>query len=257
MVSVLRGNLGISTEYEVPVAPLVVVRGARTLLLGAVATSLAWLLALPLGIWMAARAGSGFDRACRVAVTATLAVPEAILALALMMLAARTGFAPGGMLSTRSAGTATWARVADVWRHLALPVVVLAIGLLPVVVRHVRASVVEVLGTPFIVAARARGVPPRRLLFRAALRAAAAPLVALLGLSIANLLSVSLLVEVITGWPGLGPLLVEATRSRDMPVVAAAVLSSCLLLAIGALVADVGVRLVDPRVRASSLRGRG
>jgi peptide/nickel transport system permease protein len=150
--------------------------------------------------------------------------------------------------------TATWASVADVCRHLALPAIVLAVGLLPILVRHVRASVLDVLNAPFIVAARARGVPRGRLLFRAALRAAAAPLVALLGLSVANLLSVSLLVEVITGWPGLGPLLVEATRSRDMPVVGAALLSSCTLLAIGALVADAGVRLADPRVRLSSVR---
>jgi peptide/nickel transport system permease protein len=158
------------------------------------------------------------------------------------------------MLSTRGTALAPWATAADVCRHLAVPAGVLAVGLLPVLVRHVRASVRAVLASTYITAARARGVPGRRLLFRSALRAAAAPLVALLGLSIANLLSVSLVVEIITGWPGLGPLLVEATRARDMPVVAAAVLCSCVLLVLGGLIADAGVQISDPRVRLSSLR---
>jgi peptide/nickel transport system permease protein len=170
-----------------------------------------------------------------------------------MLLAVRAGAAPaGGMLSARldSSSASSLQTLADLVRHLALPAVALAVGLTPVLAGHVRSSLADTLHAPFIVAATSRGVPGRRVLFRSALRAAAAPLMALFGLSVASLFSASLLVEVITGWPGLGPLLVEATRSRDVPVVIGVTLCSVLLLAAGNLVTDIGMRLADPRARA-------
>lgn len=246
-----RGSLGISTQYETEVVPLVLARTGPTLILGAAATSLAWLVALPLGVWMAAREGAWPDRACRTVVAVAFALPEPVVALGLLTLAARTGLVPGGgMRSTHlDAGSALGGGL-DLARHLLLPASMLALGLLPPLVRHVRSSVVNVLHAPFIVAARARGVPSVRLLFRSALRAAAAPLLSLLGLSAASLLSASLFVEVVTGWPGLGPLLVEATRARDLPVVAGVSACSIVLLTVGTTLADLAARLADPRTRA-------
>jgi peptide/nickel transport system permease protein len=106
-----------------------------------------------------------------------------------------------------------------------------------------------VLATPFIQAARGRGVPPRRLLFRDALKAAANPLISLLGLSIASLLSTSLVVEAVMSWPGLGPLLLEAIAARDLHLVIGAVMCSTLLLLAGNLIADGLLYLTDPRIR--------
>jgi peptide/nickel transport system permease protein len=106
------------------------------------------------------------------------------------------------------------------------------------------------LAAPFIQAARARGVPWRRLLFRDALRAAANPLLSLLGLSIAALLSASLVVEAIMSWPGLGPLLLEAIAARDLHLVIGAVMCSTLLLLAGNFLADALLYLADPRLRA-------
>jgi peptide/nickel transport system permease protein len=119
-----------------------------------------------------------------------------------------------------------------------------------VLVRHVRSSLIEVLTAPFVQAARARGVGWRRLLFRDALRAAANPLLSLLGLSIAALLSASLVVEAIMSWPGLGPLLLEAIAARDLHLVIGAVMCSTLLLLAGNFVADALLYLADPRIRA-------
>jgi peptide/nickel transport system permease protein len=251
MASVGRGGLGVSIAYDAPVTSLVLARAGRTLLLGVAATSLAWLIALPLGAWMAARPDSLPDRCGRTGVAVMLALPEPVLALGLMTLAAQTGILPaGGMRSARLEATASGAAVwADVARHLALPTIVLTLGLLPALVRHVRSSLSGVLQAPFVLAARARGVPPRRLLLRGALRVAAAPLISLGGLSMASLLSASLLVEVITGWPGLGPLLVEATRSRDVPLVAGVTVCSVVLLTAATTLADVALRVVDPRIR--------
>ena len=250
------GDLGTSVEYDVPVAPLVARRVGRTLLLGAVGTALAWLLAVPMGILMAARQHSIFDRAGRAVVVMLLAIPEPVLALSLVIVAVRTGLAPaGGMVPVRAVedGVSSWAQVLDVARHLALPAVALALGLAPTILRHVRSTMREALDSPFIIAARARGVPARRIVFRSALRPAAPPLIALLGLSVGHLLGASLLVEVLTGWPGLGPLLVEATRSRDMPVVVAVTLAAALLLAASNLAADLALSWFDPRQRDSAV----
>jgi peptide/nickel transport system permease protein len=255
--SAARGDFGVSVEYDVPVAPLVTARLGRTLLLGATGTALAWLVAAPVGILIAARQGSVLDRACRAAVVTLLAVPEPVLALALVIAAVRTGLAPaGGMVGVRAVGdgAASWEAAVDVARHLALPAVVLALGLAPTIVRHVRSAMAESLGSPFVIAARARGVPARRILFRSALRPAAPPLVSLLGLSVGHLFGASLLVEVVTGWPGLGPLLVEATKARDIPVVVAVTLASALLLGTSNLAADLALSWVDPRQRPAVAR---
>jgi peptide/nickel transport system permease protein len=142
-----------------------------------------------------------------------------------------------------------WEKTKDVIAHFLLPVTALTLVNLPVLVRHVRASVVEVLGAPFIQAARAIGVPERRLLFHHALRVAANPLISLLGLSVAALLSASLVVETIMSWPGLGPLLLEAVVARDLHLVVGAVTCSTVLLIAGNLLADGLLFLVDPRIR--------
>ncbi|HEY3381198.1 MAG TPA: ABC transporter permease [Vicinamibacterales bacterium] len=249
IASAARGDLGISLEYNTPVAPLVMVRAGRTLLLGLVAMAFAWLLAIPIGVAMAARAGSWFDRAIGSCLAVALALPDPVLALGFIVVSIQIGVTPvGGLASARidDASASAWA--ADVLAHLALPALVLVIGLLPTLVRHVRSSVVGVLAAPFIVTARARGVPRRRLLFRSALKVAAPPLISLGGLSAAGLFSASLLVEVVTGWPGLGPLLVEATRSRDIPVVIGASVCSMVMLGTATTASDLIARLVDPRL---------
>ena len=110
-------------------------------------------------------------------------------------------------------------------------------------------SAIEVLQAPFVQAARAHGIGGARLLFRYALPAAANPLSSLLGLSVGALLSGSLLVEVITGWPGLGPLLLDAALARDIYVVVGAVMASTLFMIFGGILADILLVAVDPRVR--------
>ena len=220
------------------------------MLLTVPATTLAWLIAVPIGAWSASQRGRWGDRLCAGATTALLVVPELLLALGLLLLAVRTGaFPTGGMVSAGVGDGGIWERVKVLGVHLFLPTLALVLLNLPVLVRHVRASLLEVLATPFIQAARGRGVPPRRLLFRDALRAAANPLISLLGLSIAGLLSTSLVVEAVMGWPGLGPLLLEAIAARDLHLVIGAVMCSTLLLLAGNLIADALLYLADPRIR--------
>ena len=248
--SVSRGELGFSLAYNRPVASLLWPRARNTLLLTVPATALAWLIAVPLGAWSASQRGRWGDRLCAGATAALLAVPELLLALGLLVIAVRTGaFPTGGMVSARFDDLGRWERVTDLGAHLFLPASALVLLNLPVLIRHVRASLLDVLTTPFILAARGRGVPPHRLLFRDALRAAANPLISLLGLSIAALLSTSLVVEALMGWPGLGPLLLEAIAARDLHLVIGAVMCSTLLLLAGNFIADALLYLADPRIR--------
>jgi len=248
--SVLRGEFGFSFAYNSPVAPLLVVRGRNTLFLSAVAALLAWLIAVPLGVWSAAHQGRWLDRFSSGAMGVLLATPDLLLGLALLLLAVRTGYFPsGGMVSLGFDQLSWWQQLKDVGVHLTLPVLALVLGSLPVLVRHVRAAMVEVLQSPFVHAARAHGIPQQRLWFRHALPAAVNPLISLFGFSIATLLSGSLLVEVIMSWPGLGPLLLEAILARDLYVVIGAVLCSTLLLGAGTLLADVLLFFFDPRIR--------
>src|SRR5580698_4529968 len=155
------------------------------------------------------------------------------------------------MVSTRFDRLGSWGQMTDLVSHLIVPVTTLVLASLPILIRHVRASMIEVLQAPFIQAARGHGISRSRLLFCYALPAAANPLISLFGLSVAGLLSGSLLVEVIMGWPGLGPLLLEASVSRDIYVVVGAVMASTLFMITGSFLADVMLVVVDPRVRAA------
>jgi peptide/nickel transport system permease protein len=245
-----RGELGFSVTHNAPVGPLLWRRARNTLLLTIPATVLAWLVAIPVGVWAAARKGRWPDRAGAAATTTLLSIPDVLLGLFCLLLAVRTGYFPtGGMVSLGFAELGAWDKTKDVAAHFFLPLTALTLLTLPVLLRHVRGSMIEVLGARFIQTARALGVPERRVLFRDALRAAANPLISLLGLSIAALLSASLVIETIMSWPGLGPLLVEAVAARDLHLVVGAVTCSTLFLIGGSLVADALLFLADPRIR--------
>jgi peptide/nickel transport system permease protein len=250
LASTLRGEMGYSFAYARPVGELLWGRAWRTLGLTTAATLIAWALALPLGVLLASRAGRWVDRVGSTATSVLLAVPDLALALLLLLVAVRTGaFPTGGMTSVGFDELSVGQKLGDVAWHAGLPVLALVLGSLAVLVRHVRAAVLESLRSPYIQAARGHGIRESRLLFRHALPAAANPLFSLFGLSIGGLLSSSILVEVVMGWPGLGPLLLDAILSRDIHLVVGPVVLSTLFLVAGNLIADILIYWTDPRVR--------
>jgi peptide/nickel transport system permease protein len=251
VVSLSRGDFGYSLSYHSPVGPLVLVRAGNTLLLTGLATLLAWTLALPWGVLEALHRGGWVDRIGGGLTAALLAIPEVLLGLLLLLLAARTGWFPtGGMASVGASNVMSIERLRDIAAHLFLPVVALALGAVPVLVRHVRSVMIRVLDSPFIEAARGQGIPRWRLIYRHALPAGMNSLISLLGFSIGALVSMSLLMEVVLSWPGLGPLVLEAILARDVYVVIAAVMLSSVFLVIGNLLADGLLYWSDPRIRA-------
>jgi peptide/nickel transport system permease protein len=248
--SVMKGEWGYSFAYNSPVRGLILLRARNTLLLTGFATLMAWLIAVPLGVCTASRAGSWPDRICMSATSFFIAVPEMVVVFGLLYFVIRSHALPaGGMISRGFEQFGFGEKMIDLAKHLIVPVLTLVLASLPILVRHVRASMIEVLNAPFIAAARGHGISNVRILFRYVLPAGANPLISLFGLSLAGLLSGSLLVEVITGWPGLGPLLLEASVSRDLYVVIGVVMSSTVFMIMGNLLADALLVATDTRVR--------
>jgi peptide/nickel transport system permease protein len=248
--AVLRGDWGESLAYQVPVWPLLRERVWNTLVLTTSAAVISWMLALFLGIWVAVRHGGFVDRVLLFLTSALLGIPEIMICLLLLVWAVHTRALPtGGMVSLGHDSLLPTAGLFDRVRHLILPVTALVLVMLPVLLRHVRASMIEALHAQSVLTARAAGVREVRIVLRHALPIASNPLISLFGLSIAGLLSGSLLVEWIMSWPGLGPMLLEAIFARDVFVVMGAVLLSTVLLAAGNLLADVLLVVVDPRLR--------
>jgi len=253
MKSALHADLGYSIAYNMPVTPLLWSRAKNTLLLTITAMILTWLISIPLGMWAAARRGHLLDRAVTVLSSLLVAVPEVVIALGLLALAARWRLTPvGGMASSNFEELSGWRKFSDVFSHLALPVVILVLCESAVIVRHVRASVLDVLSSTYVEAARGLGLSPTRILFRHVLPVAANPAISLFGFSLAGLLSGSLLVEVICGWPGLGPLVLDATLSRDLYLVIGGIMFSALFMLAGNFIADVLLMASDPRIRTGA-----
>jgi ABC-type dipeptide/oligopeptide/nickel transport system permease component len=248
--AVARGDWGESLAYQVPVWPLLRVRARNTFLLTVTAAVMSWVVALLFGTLSAMRPAHFFDHVAVVMSSVLLGVPEILIGLLLLLWAVRSHSLPaGGMTSVNHDAMLTTAQVADVARHLVLPATTLALVSLPVLFRHVRSSVGAALASPSIRTARAAGIGDVRVVWRHALPLASNPLISLLGLSIAGLLSGSLLVEWIMSWPGLGPLLLEAIFARDVYVVIGAVMLSTFMLVIGNLFADLLLMASDPRIR--------
>ncbi len=230
--SVAKGSFGISFAYNLPVSTLLWPRALKTLELTITSLVLSWLIAVPLGVWSAALRRGWLDRCLNVAISALLATPDLVLACAALLVAVRFGAFHSG--------------------DPVLPVAVLVLGALPILLRHTRAALLSVANEPFARAARANGISGWQLWFRWLLPAAANPLASLFGLSVAGLISSSLLVETILGWPGLGPLFLEAIGARDFYLVIGPVMLSAAVLAFGTLVGDILLYVLDPRIRIES-----
>lgn len=247
----VRFDFGTSLLYGRPVAGLVAERARNTALLAVVALLAATLVGLPLGVIAGSRRGllSHGIRACSILL---LSLPSLVSSLLLVFVAARTGWWPtGGMTSLHAAPDAGWAAaVLDVAWHLVVPATALALPLAATLERLQARAVAETLAEPFVTAARARGLSWRRVVWRSALKPSLKPVAAVYGLIVGSLLSGSFVVEIATSWPGLGRLMYDALRSRDLYLVAGCGAAGGLFLAFGSLLSDLALAAVDPRLRS-------
>jgi peptide/nickel transport system permease protein len=249
-----RGDLGSSIRYGGrPVTQLLRERLPASLLLGGLVLVINFTVGTWLGAWQAIRAGSRFDLTTSALSLVLYAVPSFWLGTMLAWLFAVTWhlLPAAGMHDpslTADAGLA--ARAFDLVRHLVLPALTLSAVSIASAMRLERSSMMEVLRLDFIRAARARGLSEERVIWRHAFRNALGPLLTLLGLWLPILVTGSVFVEYVFGWPGLGLLASEAISSRDYPLIMGTTLLAAALVIAGGLVSDLLHGWLDPRVRA-------
>jgi peptide/nickel transport system permease protein len=248
---VARFDFGTSLMYGRPVADLVGERARNTALLAAVALALATAVGLPLGVLAGSARRPPWAALVRAASLAALSLPSLVTSLLLVFVAARTGWFPIGGMTSASAAVSGWgAWLGDLARHLVVPSTALALPIAAVLERLQAQAMAETLGEPFVHAAAARGTSRRRLIWRAALRPALRPVVAVYGVILGSLLSGSFVVEIVTSWPGLGRLMYDGLRARDLYLVAGCAAAGGAFLAAGGLLSDIVLMFVDPRLRS-------
>jgi peptide/nickel transport system permease protein len=242
----IRFDFGSSLLYDRPVRELVPERAVNTAILAVTALTIATIVGLPLGIVAGSRRSIA-STVIRTTSIVFLSLPPLLTSLVLVFIAARTGWFP--IAGIRSAGVVTSGAALDLMHHLVVPALALALPLAAIFERLQAQAMDEVIHEPFILAALARGVGPQRIVWRDGLKAALRPVAAIYGLAIGTLLSGSFAVEVTTSWPGLGNLMLQALRARDVYLVAGCAGAGALFLACGTLLSDVALAIVDPRAR--------
>jgi peptide/nickel transport system permease protein len=238
-------DFGRSMAYDRPVAALIPERAANTAILAFTALLAATMVGIPLGIVSGSRRNGVVPIVIRTVSITLLSMPPLLTSLLLVFLAARTGWLPiGGM---GGSADVSGGALVDLVRHLILPAAALAMPLAAMFERLQSQAMAETIDRPFVLAAIARGVPRSRVVWRGALKAALRPVSSIYGLVIGTLLSGSFVVEMITSWPGLGRLMLDALRARDVYLVAGCAAAGSVFLAAGTLLSDVALALVDPR----------
>lgn len=251
MGRLLRGDLGTSVAYQRPVADLLRERMPLTVLISVTAMVFVWIVAVPIGIYSATRQYSLGDYLATALGFVGMATPPFLLALLFMYLGFRWfGFASTGLLSSEYIAE-PWsaAKVLDLLMHLPLPVVVIGIAGTAGLIRVLRATLLDELDKPYVVTARAKGVPEGRLLLKYPVRVAVNPLVSTIGWSLAGIVSGATIVDIVLNLPTTGPLLLDAIMKQDMALAGSIIMILSALTVIGTFVSDVLLVLVDPRIR--------
>ncbi|TQS70809.1 ABC transporter permease [Rhodobacteraceae bacterium] len=244
---IVSGDMGQSYTYDVPVSGLVASRAAVTLPLAALASTGAVMLAVPLGVWAAARPGGGADIAATVLAQMGIAVPNFWIAIVLILtVSLGLGYFPAGGFPGWQSG---WV---SALQALILPAISLGIPQAAVLTRVTRAAVLDLMHEDFIRTARAKGLSLRQALWRHAVPNALLPVVTMLGLQIPFLISGAVLVENVFNLPGIGTLAYQALAQRDLIVVQNVILLFAALVLVMNVLTDTLAVMLDPR-----LRGRG
>lgn len=247
---IMHFDFGYSFTYRVPVATLITDRVLNTLLLSITAAFISWLIAIPLGVYTALYRRSFFDTILSFFSFATISVPTFFLALLGIFFAAKTGWFPtGGVISINYETLNPFDKLLDRLYHLILPAMILGIGSLGALLRLMRSNFLEMMRQPYIMTAKAKGLPSLAVTWRHIFPNAINPLITLLGFEIAGLLSGAAFTEIIFAWPGLGRLILEAVMSQDLYLVMGSLFMGSILLILGNLIADILLATLDPRIK--------
>jgi peptide/nickel transport system permease protein len=251
MENLMSGNLGLSLEYQRPNVELIGEQLVLTVVLALFSFVFTWIVAVPAGIYSATHQRSVFDYVLTVLNYIGVATPNFLLALVLMWVAfAYFDIGITGLFSSEFVN-APWslARVVDLLQHVWLPAVVLGVAGTARLTRVMRANLLDELNKPYVMTARAKGLPEWRLVLRYPVRLALNPLVSTIGWYLPLLFSGSLIVATVMNLPNIGPLLLRALINQDMYLAGSILLIYCFLTIVGTLISDILLAWIDPRIR--------
>jgi len=251
MKLVLQGNFGMALEWGRPVAEVIGDRLWLTMAVSVAAILLTWGLALPIGIYSAVRQYSIGDYVATLLGFIGLAVPSFLLALVLMYFGFKFfNLNIGGLFSEQFA-EASWslAKAWDLAKHLPLPGLILGLAGTAQLIRIMRANLLDELGKPYVMTARARGLSERRVILKYPVRVALNPFASTVGYLLPYVVSGSIIVSLVLSLPTVGPLLLRALVAQDMFLAGTIVLLLGVMTVVGTLVSDLLLMWIDPRIR--------
>lgn len=251
MENLLRGNLGLSLEYQRPNGELIAERIGLTLILALFAFVFTWVMAIPIGIYSATHRNTVLDYIITVINYIGVAIPNFMLALILMWFAySQFGISITGLFS-RQFEQAPWsmAKVIDLLKHIWLPMIVIGVAGTARLTRVMRANLLDELNKPYMTSGRARGLSEWQLVMKYPVRLAINPLASTIGWYLPELFSGSLIVATVMNLQNIGPLLLRSLVNQDMYLAGSILLIYCFLAIIGTLISDILLAWLDPRIR--------
>ncbi len=250
------GDFGQSFVYQRSVASLLWERMGNTLLLAIISLVINWAIALPLGIIAALKHNTKIDQTLQVISYLGQGFPSFITALALLFFAQMVSplLPVGNMTSINYADLTPLGKTIDILWHMILPVLAVSLTGFAGLQRLTRGQMLDVLRQDYIRTARAKGLPENRVIYVHALRNAINPLITLLGFEFASLLGGSFITEFFFNWPGLGRLILSAVNSQDLYLIMASLMMGAVMLITGNLIADLLLKIADPRIQLKDLK---
>ncbi len=248
---ILRGDFGQSFEWNRPVSALIWDRLALTFVISFASLIFIWVVAFPIGIYSAVRKYSIGDYIATFIGFIGLATPNFLIALVLMYIAfAYFGQSVGGLFSPEYVDAPwSWGKFVDMLAHLWIPMIVIGTAGTAGLIRIMRANLLDELSKPYVVTARAKGVPESNLLLKYPVRVALNPFVSTVGWVLVGLVSGEAIVSIVLSLPTTGPLLLRALMAQDMYLAGSFILMLSTLTVIGTLISDILLAWLDPRIR--------
>jgi peptide/nickel transport system permease protein len=258
LYNAVQGEFGMSLRQGTPVATLIAERFPATLELALVAAALALLVGIPLGVYTALRRGSALSQVFMTLSLLGVSLPTFLIGIVLILIfSVQLGWFPsfGRGEVVHLGGWTTGLLTLQGWHHLVLPAITLAIFQLTLIMRLVRAEMLEVLRTDYIKFARARGLSDRAVHFGHALKNTLVPVMTITGLQLGGLIAFAIITETVFQWPGMGLLFIQAVTFADIPVMAAYLCLIALIFVVINLIVDLLYFVVDPRLRVDHASG--
>lgn len=245
------GNFGFSFIHQKQIGVLLAETIPNTLKLTLTVFVFQYIVGILLGVLSALKKDRFIDNLISNSILILYSMPGFWMAIiAIFVFSLKLGWLPSSQMNSFSVADGFWPAIWDTVSHLILPVIILSVPFIAYTTRFVRSNLIDILGQPYILAARCYGFSERKILFQYALKNALLPLVTFIGLYLPFLLGGAVITEYIFAWPGMGRITVTAIFSQDYPLILATTLIAAVSVVMGNLISDILYSLVDPRIKS-------